>query len=118
MKESMHAQDARLAAAEAKDASGEADQHDQLVAREARREKEEKVMFRGAAILAIGFVLGYSKALQDSEEIKTKLDELTKLIKEKWDESATTPSDDPTETDDVITVDEAAINAVDNSDAT
>lgn len=37
-------------------------------------------MIRGAVILAIGFSLGYAKALHDSDTIIEKLDDLKKAV--------------------------------------
>lgn len=45
-------------------------------------------MFRGAIILGIGFSLGYTKALQDSQEIKTMLRQLIDALEESNRKSA------------------------------
>lgn len=82
---------------------------------------KEKQMFRGATILAIGFFLGYTKAVAEDEEIRKRLDQILAAIQQ----AANTPTPDQDKAPsqepviDVEPVDENTDpNRVDNSDAT
>lgn len=54
-------------------------------------------MFRGAIILGIGFSLGYSKALQDSQEIKAMLRELIDALQESNESKKRQPTEEKTD---------------------
>lgn len=60
-------------------------------------------MFRGAIILAVGFVLGYTKALHEDESVREELTSITASVKKLFEEvqrqSASEPDQAETSTD-------------------
>lgn len=60
-------------------------------------------MLKGAFILGVGFSLGYAKALQDSQDIKSGLETMLDLLKKDIDARNSAKSNN--DSDDVIVVD-------------